>query len=179
MEKKGKIKYPLGLVNKMGYRTFGELADEIGFSAARQRLKDVEIVERERKSQKVEKGERSFQGTLLLQEKIKLSRTLGAPTLDNPVSKMRGLSKTFKKRKMKNLSEEEKKEEDQIEKELIAVKRSWSSGDLNMPQSGITKLPSELGKTMSLQLGHFKRLSLPRNKLSLLTSTSMPQFSLR
>ena len=41
LEKTKKIKYPIGLVNKMGYRSFNELAQEIGFVKARERLRVI------------------------------------------------------------------------------------------------------------------------------------------
>ena len=154
---------------------FLKLSKEQGYVAARSHIKKVQIAEHIEYI-KVEEDELvDNRASLRLAETIRLSSTLGEPASEQPVDKIISMTDARKERP-EGVSDEEY---GHLMDNDTAVRRAILSKDLSIPQAGIHSIPEGLGDTLFLQMSFVHSLIMPRNNLTDILTSKMPQLSMQ
>jgi len=152
-------------------QNFAALLTEHGsFTAARKALRHRQdkLQHEEIRKREADFGE-SHLGALF-DETVRLSGIAGNPSVNTVFEKMDEVLEMSKKQQFKDNNN---KERDII----IATRRSWTNGELNLPQKNLDAFPPYVASTVTLQLAPPKKMSLARNNLASLFSSRTPQIS--
>ena len=154
---------------------FLQLSREQGYVAARTQIKKVQISERLEKIHEKEEETVAVRAYQRLAETIRLSSTLGEPASEQPVDKIISMTDARKERP-EGMTDEEF---GHLQDNDTAVRRAILSKDLSIPQAGIHTIPEGLGDTMFLQMSFVHSLIMPRNNLTSILTSKMPQLSIK
>lgn len=154
---------------------FSELSKQYGYIKARQIVLQRTIEKHQAVIAAKDESQKTTFKKERVQESIRLSSTLGQPSAERPLDKIRNASK-------KAPSEEEIVKNPQVEVQYnatLAFSRAIISEDNKYAaaQYGLHSLPTSFGDTLYLQTLGVKTLSLPRNEMTSFFNHEQPQLA--